>query len=209
MNSRDKALKHGGWVAVDLDGTLAEYHSGQGGATVIGKPIPKMLKRVQQKLAQGQDVRIFTARVDGGEIALGYGDQRGQEYRDVDRVRLAIENWCSEHIGQILPITNVKDYGCAEIWDDRAIGVIENTGEIRGSVRMNRWLSSPVFWIILTVVLVATFGQLAIYFIARAAETKSTAAEGEGFFFTMATFVAAIVLPVSTPWQYFKRAQEP
>ena len=33
-----------GWIGVDLDGTLAEYHGWNGGA--IGEPVPAMLARV-------------------------------------------------------------------------------------------------------------------------------------------------------------------
>lgn len=41
----------------------------------------------------------------------------------------AIEKWCQMHIGGILPVTNVKDYAMVELWDDRAVQVIPNTGE--------------------------------------------------------------------------------
>jgi hypothetical protein len=36
-----------------------------------------------------------------------------------------------KHIGQILPITNIKDPELVEIWDDRAIGVNQNVGTIK------------------------------------------------------------------------------
>ena len=105
-----------GWNGVDLDGTLALY-DGWVSEDHIGEPIPKMLDRVIKWLSEGKEVRIMTARVSpqpgGGE----------------SRARLAIQQWCMKHLGQILPVTCAKDYGMIELWDDRAIQVIPNTGE--------------------------------------------------------------------------------
>lgn len=117
-----------GWIGVDLDGTLAEYN-GWKGPEFIGKPIPAMVKKVKQKLAEGVQVRIMTARVDGGEVALAMGDPNGEGCRNVEYVKSFIYAWCKRHIGQILPITNKKDYGMMELWDDRCKQVIPNTGE--------------------------------------------------------------------------------
>ena len=100
-----------GWYGVDLDGTLAE-HGPSHHANVIGKPIPKMVERVKQWLAEGKDVRIFTARANDGNI-----------------VHRAIAAWCIYHLGKELPITATKDSQMIESWDDRAIQVIPNTGE--------------------------------------------------------------------------------
>jgi hypothetical protein len=102
-----------GWRGIDLDGTLAKYTE-YTGPTVIGEPIPLMVERVKKWLSLGEDVRIFTARV---------ADQTTRS-----AVTVAIQNWCILHIGQILPITNKKDHQCIEIWDDRAVQVILNTG---------------------------------------------------------------------------------
>ena len=52
--------KMGGWIGVDLDGTLAEYGEFKG-LYVIGDPIPKMVERVQRWLAEGWEVCIMTA----------------------------------------------------------------------------------------------------------------------------------------------------
>jgi hypothetical protein len=117
-----------GWIAVDLDGTLAQYN-GWVSEEHIGNPVPAMLTRVKEWLAAGRDVRIFTARVDGGEVAIAMGNEDGQRFRDVQRVKGFIERWCLEHIGQVLPITNRKDYGMIELWDDRCVQVVPNTGE--------------------------------------------------------------------------------
>lgn len=108
-----------GWIGVDLDGTLAHY-DGFKGAAIIGAPIAPMVERVKRWLAQGKTVKIFTARMHGhGMPMIGGG---------VEDVRTPIENWCREHIGQVLEVTNVKDFGMVELWDDRAVQVESNTG---------------------------------------------------------------------------------
>lgn len=106
-----------GWIGVDLDGTLAEY-DGWKGINHIGEPIPLMLFRVKNWLAQGKTVKIFTARV---------GPQR--EVENILQAHTAIKDWCIKHIGQSLDITATKDFSMVELWDDRAIQVEENTGK--------------------------------------------------------------------------------
>lgn len=111
-------MEHKGWIGVDLDGTLAHY-DGWVSPTHIGEPIPLMLDRVKQWLAEGQVVKIFTARVfPGGRI----------DPEEFTQVCIAIQQWCKWHIGQVLPITCTKDYGMVELWDDRAVQIIPNTG---------------------------------------------------------------------------------
>lgn len=102
-----------GWIGVDLDSTLAHYDEWQG-IEHIGEPIPAMLNRVINWLDQGKDVRIFTARADNAE-AIPY-----------------INAWCKKHLGKVLPVTNVKDSSMIELWDDRAIKVEKNTGQVDG-----------------------------------------------------------------------------
>lgn len=116
-----------GWYGVDLDGTLAFYDQWRG-ISHIGEPIPAMLTRVKAWLAAGKDVRIFTARVDGGEVALAMGNPDGEAHRDVPAVERHIRAWCLKHVGRELPVTCKKDYGMIELWDDRAVQVIPNTG---------------------------------------------------------------------------------
>lgn len=116
-----------GWVAFDLDGTLAEY-TGWKGPQHIGAPVPGMVAILKAYLAAGREVRIFTARVDGGKAALGAGVAEGAQYADVAAIRAPIEAWCLEHIGRVLPITNVKDYGMDILFDDRAVRVVRNEG---------------------------------------------------------------------------------
>jgi len=105
------------WIGVDLDGTLAIWEPTDNyDPTIIGNPIQPMVDRVKNWLANGIEVRIFTARVteDG--------------YRNIELVRSAIQDWCEIHLGQRLKVTNIKDYGLIKLWDDRAVGVIPNTG---------------------------------------------------------------------------------
>lgn len=109
------------WIGVDLDGTLAEY-AGWQGELHIGAPIAPMVTRVKGWRFDGKDVRIFTARVTEGLV------NRDGTPHDTAAVRAAIEAWCLEHIGEVLPITNVKDYGMVALWDDRAVQVVANTG---------------------------------------------------------------------------------
>lgn len=120
------ARQKDGWIGVDLDGVLARCDWVEVWDGSIGPPIPKMVARVKAWLAEGRDVRIMTARVAPYEFRDG-GDDHA---RSVEQQRRLIEAWCLEHIGQVLPITATKDYGMVALYDDRAIQVIENTGEL-------------------------------------------------------------------------------
>lgn len=110
------------WIGVDLDGTLA-YHEKWIGLSHIGEPIPLMLDRVKQWLSYGLKIKIFTARATRCHTSQ----------QACDEVCDPIREWCLKHIGVELEITNVKDYDMIELWDDRAVGVIENTGKIKGT----------------------------------------------------------------------------
>lgn len=117
-----------GWIGIDLDGTLA-WDDGFHSAEHIGPPVPKMAARVRQYIAEGKDVRIFTARVDGGAVALAMGFTEGEQFRDVARIRTVIQDYTEKHFGKRLPVTNVKDFGMRELYDDRAVQILTNTGE--------------------------------------------------------------------------------
>lgn len=105
------------WIGVDLDGTLAEY-DGWISAGHVGTPVTRMLNRVKQWLADGKEVKILTARVSSV-----LPDQQVEEARE------AIQNFCQVYLGTVLDITAEKDIYCVELWDDRAIQVVKNTGE--------------------------------------------------------------------------------
>jgi hypothetical protein len=100
----------GGWIGVDLDGTLAKYDGWNDGR--IGEPIPEMVKKVTEWWKDGRTIKIFTARVSNGK----------------PETIKAIEDWCVEHIGVKFEVTNAKDFQMIELWDDRAVQVVPNTG---------------------------------------------------------------------------------
>jgi hypothetical protein len=105
-----------GWIGVDLDGSLA-MHEDAGGADEIGAPILPMLQRVKRWRMQGIEVRIVTARVASINPDRGY--QRG-----------LIEAWCKKHLGEVIPVTAEKDFRMIQLWDDRAVQLIPNTGQM-------------------------------------------------------------------------------
>jgi hypothetical protein len=104
-------MSGGGWIGVDLDGTLAHY-GGWKGPETIGEPVPAMLARVQQWMAEGRTVKIFTARACIPE--------------QVAPVRAWLEKI---GLGE-LEITNVKDFGMVCLYDDRCVQVETNTGRL-------------------------------------------------------------------------------
>ena len=109
---------HGGWVGVDLDGTLAEYHGWQG-EEHIGPAIDPMVLRVRDLLYRGIEVRVVTARVDHLHTR--------QEILDATK---RIQIWCFENIGMSLPVTASKDRQMSVLFDDRAVRVVSNIGMI-------------------------------------------------------------------------------
>lgn len=98
-----------GWIGVDLDGTLAHY-DGWMGHHHIGDPIQPMLARVQKWKSEGREVRIFTARAS------------------VREHKKFVELWLRQQGLEELQVTNLKDYGMIELWDDRCVQVIPNSG---------------------------------------------------------------------------------
>lgn len=106
----------GGWIGVDLDGTLAHYDQWRG-ADHIGEVIPAMRDRVLRWLDEGREVRIFTARVSGGP-----------DSPDVLLAARHVQDWLVRNGMPRLQVTNVKDYAMLELWDDRAVQVQANTG---------------------------------------------------------------------------------
>jgi len=100
------------WYGVDFDKTLADED---------GQPIQDMVDRVEEALTKGLDVRIFTARdpKDDAEI----------------------KNFCREHFGRELPITDTKDYEMEEIWDDKAVNpgdtMLQGIGHLAGVMKQH------------------------------------------------------------------------
>lgn len=116
-------MSSSGWIGVDLDGTLAVYPGTFGVPHGIGEPVPLMVNRVKRWLDQGEDVRIFTARAAGP-----FTDVLGREVSE-DYILAEVREWCEKHVGRQLPITCKKDYNMIQLWDDRAVQVIPNTGK--------------------------------------------------------------------------------
>ena len=102
------------WIGVDLDGVLAYTGREMDMRYMIGMPVPTMVRRVQDWLASGLTVKIFTARMSENPVLW----------------QKRIGDWCETYIGVRLEATNCKDFGCVAIYDDIAYHVIENTGEI-------------------------------------------------------------------------------
>jgi hypothetical protein len=110
-DSEEKKITQKGWIGVDLDGTLARSDTLLN-QSKIGSPVPKMLNRVNQLIQEGYRIKIFTARAS-----------------DPEQISL-VKKWLKEYGLPELEITNTKDYGMTLLYDDRAVQVITNTGEI-------------------------------------------------------------------------------
>ena len=104
-----------GYIAIDLDGTLAEYH-GFKGIDHIGEPVIAILEKVKVLVAAGTAVKIFTARVSGDNAV------------ENEKARMAIWVWLEKHGLPRLEITNVKDFHMWQLWDDRCKQIIPNSG---------------------------------------------------------------------------------
>lgn len=98
------------YIGIDFDGTLAQetdpYREGE-----VGAPIWAMVKRVKQWIRDGKTVKIITARGDSAED------------------KAAIAYFLNKMGLPPLEITNIKQHGLTELWDDRAVAVGRNTGE--------------------------------------------------------------------------------
>jgi len=99
------------WIGVDLDGTLAREVPDSQDSDTIGEPIEPMMQRVHQWLADGQTVKIFTARAS------------------VPRQIALVKRWLKDNGLPDLEVTNAKDFRMIELWDDRAVQVTKNSGQ--------------------------------------------------------------------------------
>lgn len=104
------------WIGVDLDGTLAHYEEWLG-IYHIGDPVPEMLARVMAWLQQGRKVKLFTARVSVSP-----------EHYSLDEIIGHIHDWCERHGLPRLEVTCTKDLHMVQLWDDRCVQVVPNTG---------------------------------------------------------------------------------
>jgi len=105
----DSNKNNGGWIGIDLDGTLA-FHDKWVGQDHIGEPIPLMLERVKQMIKEGYTVKILTARAA------------------VEEQIPPVKEWIKKHGLGDLEVTCSKDHKLMALYDDKAIQVIKNIG---------------------------------------------------------------------------------
>jgi hypothetical protein len=72
--------------------------------------VPLMLRRVKAWIEKGVRVKIMTARA-GDPVGIA-----------------ATQKWLVAQGLPALEVTDRKDFGMIELWDDRAIQVVQNTG---------------------------------------------------------------------------------
>lgn len=129
-----RLAQQGGWIGVDLDGTLFTYTEWVPW-DAFGEPIAPMVERVRAWTAAGVPVRIVTARVG---LPLTYSKRlsnikrrtckvSGELFSDAE-MRDAIQRHCVKHGLPIMPVQCHKDLHMIELWDDRAVQVVANTG---------------------------------------------------------------------------------
>lgn len=109
-----------GYVAFDLDGTLATFDYGrweEDGQKYIGEPVDAMLETLKAYRKDGVEVRIVTARV--------YGVDEEEKAEIIAR----IHGWLEEKCG--LPPIPVQCHKCCDmmrLYDDRAVEVFDGQG---------------------------------------------------------------------------------
>lgn len=125
-----RLAKEGGWIGVDLDGTLFTYTEWVVW-NVFGEPIQPMIERVKAWLDVDVPVHIVTARVG---LPLGVEPDHfsscrvtGQLFSDRMMI-VAIQDHLEKHELPRLPVQCYKDLNMIELWDDRAVQVVTNTG---------------------------------------------------------------------------------
>lgn len=114
------------WIGVDWDRTLVEYSTDPNGYNPFkhGDPLFPMVARIKDWLSVGKNVKIFSAR------ASGFPDT--EEGR---ALKLKVIESMQDHMVNAmglprLQVTCEKDYLCEAIYDDIAISMIPNTGQV-------------------------------------------------------------------------------
>lgn len=107
-------LEPGSWVGVDFDGTWSSTDNP--GHFVppypLGEATPLMTLRVRIMRKAGLRVKLFTARAASPEA--------------VSKLQI----WMEKAIGEVLEVTDRKDYQMIRFFDDRALQVVPNTGRM-------------------------------------------------------------------------------
>ena len=117
-----------GWIAFDLDGTLAIYNGWEENEWKIGEPVKPMLDLLKRKLREGYDCRILTARAGLTEARNDGGQAATKEYQEKQVSQ--VKRWCIRHLNTELEVTASKDFKMIEYYDDRCVQVITNKGII-------------------------------------------------------------------------------
>lgn len=104
-------------IALDFDGTLAQYESWEKQGHQIGKPIKPMVANVKRWLKKGYKVSIFTARLSHSRP-------------ESDQQIALIERFLKENDLPILQITCMKMSYFTHFVDDRAYHAETNKGWI-------------------------------------------------------------------------------
>lgn len=99
------------FVGFDLDGTLAKRQK-EFDINSVGEPVPKMIAQLRKHLKAGDTVKIFTARASTAGC------------------KPPIHKFLKAQGLPKLEITNVKTPGLTKLYDDRAVGVKVDTGEM-------------------------------------------------------------------------------
>jgi len=109
---------------VDLDKTTATYDTWKG-PEHIGEPIPLMQVRIAAWFANGDAVDVFTARMHPS-----HGDE------ETAAAEVAIRAWYMKVFGQEpREVTCEKNPKWDDIWDDKTVQVVPNTGERADGVK--------------------------------------------------------------------------
>ena len=106
-----------GYVAFDFDGTLAHHEHGDD-PDILGDPILAMVLLAKEE-AKHNEVRIMTARVCS-KLPV----------EQIRKQTKLIQDWAQIFLGFRPVVTSEKDYEMIKLYDDRAIQVRTNTGQI-------------------------------------------------------------------------------
>lgn len=139
-----------GWHGFDLDGTLAVYDKWEG-IDHIGEPVKPMVDLIRKMHADGEVVKIVTARISprkAPEVKDNpYRKLPIPVYAKIDNAgfdltmslaamyalgtwtaREFIIDWCLKHLSFIPEITYEKDHLMLDLYDDRVKQVVPNKG---------------------------------------------------------------------------------
>lgn len=107
-------------IALDFDGTIAEYESWEKQGHKVGKPIKLMVEAVKRWLKKGHKVSIFTARLSHSRL-------------ESEQAIQLIEQFLKENDLPVLQVTCMKMWYFTHFIDDKAYHAELNKGWIDGN----------------------------------------------------------------------------